>query len=1082
MKKWSLLILLVTPSILIGQQFVKIFDSVSGVSEKPIAMQVHNDHIYVIHDFEDSSVDSFYKLDSEGSIVWSRSLPDGDDNKVYTFETDRIRFLTSYVSYPEQVLESTYISIETGEFIETAYDSIPFVQPPEGDEDDDFYKFRPSRIVKNEKYTIISGEIGNSGYCAVQYQDEQPFTVYEFPHFADFNFILNDIQAYGLTDYKHLDLTTINLESGAQEKLIDYEHPITGGSSIPVPNMEYLPLSDRIVSRSSSCCNSNTSFFIRSYDYQGEIIDSYFSFKDFLGKYHWFELTTTPTDNFFVGGETIMNDSIADVSTGVFKPSIIKFNKQCEPQWFKQINFESFGVESSGAISYLQELSDGRIIASGYINNPWSGSPETHLFIMSLDAEGNYLDQANLTQQVESLFEPEQLSLIPTLETPVFCAGDATAVIQLHAAGGTPPYRYQLGVLPLQEEAVFSNFSAGEYQFKVIDNDEQVVEEVFTVYDKLPLTFSFQQECDEIEFNPVGGTRPLYFSIDGGETYYENSIFKNVENGAYELVVKDKWGCITDIQTVEVDFLLKLGIYRSNIGCHGQNTGEIGINANGRFPPFQYSLNDGPLQESNFFENLSAGSYLCSVVDSLGNKESKNIILSEPDPISTEISIMQNEITINSSGGGSVHRYSIDGGQTFSISSTFSDLENGFYYIQVKDSNDCFSEIDTVFVNPSLMVDYSVSHVSCNSFGDGSVTIAVEGIEPPFQFKINNEPFQDSGVFENLVAGTYEFRVRNNLGVLAEETIVITQELPINFSVDITDHVNIYPSGGTGNYQYSIDGGINYFEQSEFNISNGDYLFIVKDSDDCLSDTQAITIDKPMVIDVDKVDASCFEELDGMIAIIVNFGYAPYEYSLDGGLTQQEPLFDNLAAGNYELEVKDSINDIMLIDVMIHQPNAVIIEVEASDSYILIEQIDGNGDLVYSIDGGDTFEDNQLFTDLAHGDYEVIAKDELGCLSDLHVVNVGIGSSVMDQSTYDVSIYPNPTRDVVYISSEGKELTTLHIEVISLTGKAVFELDIDQSANSHSLDLRHLPSGVYLIKVTDFTQVESHAQIVHLID
>ncbi len=63
------------------------------------------------------------------------------------------------------------------------------------------------------------------------------------------------------------------------------------------------------------------------------------------------------------------------------------------------------------------------------------------------------------------------------------------------------------------------------------------------------------------------------------------------------------------------------------------------------------------------------------------------------------------------------------------------------------------------------------------------------------------------------------------------------------------------------------------------------------------------------------------------------------------------------------------------VDIFFEQESAQ----GASDGRIFLVGRNGNGELEYSIDGGETFQTNGLFTDLIADSYEIIVRDELGC-------------------------------------------------------------------------------------------------------
>ena len=68
-------------------------------------------------------------------------------------------------------------------------------------------------------------------------------------------------------------------------------------------------------------------------------------------------------------------------------------------------------------------------------------------------------------------------------------------------------------------------------------------------------------------------------------------------------------------------------------------------------------------------------------------------------------------------------------------------------------------------------------------------------------------------------------------------------------------------------------------------------------------------------------------------------------------------------------------------------------------------------------------------------------------------------AGVDDQNQLDISIYPNPTLDMVYI--EGN-YTQLKVVVYDILGKQVMKESI-----SNSIDISHLDNGIYILQLSD---------------
>lgn len=120
----------------------------------------------------------------------------------------------------------------------------------------------------------------------------------------------------------------------------------------------------------------------------------------------------------------------------------------------------------------------------------------------------------------------------------------------------------------------------------------------------------------------------------------------------------------------------------------------------------------------------------------------------------------------------------------------------------------------------------------------------------------------------------------------------------------------IQASNGTEPYQYSFDEGATFGNSNvAAGLPPGDYVVEVIDANNC-SFTQTVNISEcSMEVTVDVVDATSMEAEDGAINFSAINGTPPYAYRIDNGipLSQDNPLFESLAPGEYEVLVLDSL-------------------------------------------------------------------------------------------------------------------------------------------------------------------------------
>ena len=77
------------------------------------------------------------------------------------------------------------------------------------------------------------------------------------------------------------------------------------------------------------------------------------------------------------------------------------------------------------------------------------------------------------------------------------------------------------------------------------------------------------------------------------------------------------------------------------------------------------------------------------------------------------------------------------------------------------------------------------------------------------------------------------------------------------------------------------------------------------------------------------------------------------------------------------------------------------------------------------------------------------------------VLDCSLATSELKSSTFQ--IYPNPTKDVVYIVDKTIK-NDIKVEIVDLTGKVVSTQTVKYDGQKGSLTTNNLPKGVYILK------------------
>ncbi|MGB2483217.1 MAG: PEP/pyruvate-binding domain-containing protein [Flavobacteriaceae bacterium] len=160
----------------------------------------------------------------------------------------------------------------------------------------------------------------------------------------------------------------------------------------------------------------------------------------------------------------------------------------------------------------------------------------------------------------------------------------------------------------------------------------------------------------------------------------------------------------------------------------------------------------------------------------------------------------------------------------------------------------------------SIAADIITTNATSVSSNDGSISIYISSGISPYQYSIDGgQTFYDENNFENLSPGSYDVVIEGAGGLCFYEETVSIQACTFT-DVEITasgvpsvtsteGSITIIPNSGTGPYQYSNDGGQNFFENNVFeNLPSGLYNVVVTDSQNICRYEQSIRVEIESII------------------------------------------------------------------------------------------------------------------------------------------------------------------------------------------------------------------------------------------
>ena len=153
-----------------------------------------------------------------------------------------------------------------------------------------------------------------------------------------------------------------------------------------------------------------------------------------------------------------------------------------------------------------------------------------------------------------------------------------------------------------------------------------------------------------------------------------------------------------------------------------------------------------------------------------------------------------------------------------------------------------------------ITADVNITHSSAPNANDGVITINTSAGVSPFQYSIDGGvTFSATNSFSGLMPGVYMVIVEGATGLCSFEETVNVEACEL-IAVDITSTnassvvstdgmIEITPMSGIGPYQFSIDGGQNFYSSNVFaNLPVGPYNVVVQDASGICSYEEVVPI------------------------------------------------------------------------------------------------------------------------------------------------------------------------------------------------------------------------------------------------
>lgn len=458
--------------------------------------------------------------------------------------------------------------------------------------------------------------------------------------------------------------------------------------------------------------------------------------------------------------------------------------------------------------------------------------------------------------------------------TEILCYGDSTVITYTGNTVAPAFFDWQISGAIVSNPPI-STASAGPYTIKwpvagTYDVSLQVTQNGCTstiTTEPVPtppeLTYTYSlvhNPCNgdalgSITITNTGGSLPYSYLWSNGAA---TNVIGNLTAGFYDITVTDDNTCsYTDSFEITEPLLLQNDTSFKNISCFNGNDGFLNNNISGGVLPYAYTWSPPLPAPGGLQTNLTANTYNVTIQDDNGCTITETFVLTQPDELvvqgSPDVAICfgtsTNLLVTYSDGGTLPYTYLWDGIPGTSTSVTRNPAFTTDYVVQIRDSYNCFSNIDTIHVLVSQLMTGSltVNNVKCYNYCNGSAIYTISGGIPPLDYSWPSA----IPTLSNLCDGIYQVTVTDSIGCNIDTAFQVTEPSLLVASASASPascfgyndgSVSITVQGGTLPYGYNWSNGIN--TPASGYLFAGTYNCIVTDANACTI-TRSVTVTQP---------------------------------------------------------------------------------------------------------------------------------------------------------------------------------------------------------------------------------------------
>jgi gliding motility-associated-like protein len=697
------------------------------------------------------------------------------------------------------------------------------------------------------------------------------------------------------------------------------------------------------------------------------------------------------------------------------------------------------------------------------------------------------------------IIQPSSVTANATI-SDVTCNGLATGSVNLVPSGGTPPYAYTWAPPVVSTTNTATGLAAGIYSLTVTDFNTCSTTFTFSVSEPAPLLLTnvatdvkCNAACDgSIVATPSGGT-PVYsytwlpVGAFPGATGTGTASLINLCPNTYVLNLVDANGCVANnIITISEPTALTSTLNLVQPACFTSTDAIASHLASGGTPTYAFSWSSSAATTSTL-SILTGGNYTATVTDVNGCATNQTFAVVFPLPLTVTLTSADpkcnascdGSITATLSGAQGAVAYNwlplgvFPGANTSSISGLCANASE--YTLIATDGNLCQTTATITLIDPPpLFANVSFTNPLCNGDCNGvaisTALNAVGAVNYTWSAVPTNTPS-----LNNLCFGVITVTVQDQNLCRDVQTFTLVDPPVLNAVAAVIDanctladgSITITASGGTPlpDYLYTWSPPVSTTNTAN-GVFAGVYSATVADGNNCTFSLSIIVnnINGPTAAPVTSSSVTCNGYFDGTAfvnTVTIVGGTPSYTVAWLAPIASSVNPAMNLPAGNYNAQITDDNNCVLITTVSISEPAPVIVAPtftlpscnNSPDGIINLNPSGGvSPSFSYTWSTGTTTIAtlSSTLANASAGDYTIIISDN-GCLSTQTL-------TLLPQSVIIANIAVTP--NICFGDCNGSALIT------SVSG-GVAPYQYSWSDGTTGASMNNLCNGTYSLIVTD---------------